>query len=236
MYLSKVLNIAHRGASAYEPENTLRAVRRALELGANGVEIDIASASRDGYLIVMHDKAVDRTTDGTGYVRDMTLEELKKLDAGKGERIPTLDEVMEVVRGRAKLLIDVKDRPRIEEKLVKAIQENGMEEGVIVTSSTHANVRRVKELNPQIKTAVLLSGRKPLPENPVQLAFRYNADMIHVGDYRQLTRKLIQEAHRHGLAVLVGTTEDPEELKKLVKMNVDGITTNDPGVLSDQEV
>lgn len=90
--MGKVLVIAHRGASAYEPENTLRSVEKALELGADMVEVDVR-ASRDRHIVVMHDPVVDRTTNGKGYVKDMTLKELKKLDAGLGEKIPTLHEV-----------------------------------------------------------------------------------------------------------------------------------------------
>lgn len=97
--------IAHRGASYFEPENTLKAVKRALEMGADRVEVDVR-LSKDKELVVIHDPTVDRTTDGTGQVEDMTLQELKKLNAGKGERIPTLQEIIEAIKD-AKLVLSL---------------------------------------------------------------------------------------------------------------------------------
>lgn len=104
--MGKLFVIAHRGASAFEPENTLRAVRRALDLGAGMVEVDVRE-SRDGYIVVIHDGTVDRTTE-RGCVKDMNLRELRILDAGLGERIPTLEEVANTVKGKAKLVVEIK--------------------------------------------------------------------------------------------------------------------------------
>src|SRR4051794_23137839 len=101
------LNVAHRGASAYEPENTLRAFEKAIELGADMSEIDL-HLSKDGELIVMHDYSVDQTTNGHGAIKEMTLEEIKRLDAGQGEQVPTLQEVIDLVRGRNGLYIELK--------------------------------------------------------------------------------------------------------------------------------
>lgn len=105
--LDRILTIAHRGASAYEPENSLRSVRRTLEFGANAIEVDIRR-SKDGHIVVIHDETVDRTTDGRGYVRNMTLRELRGLDAGREERIPTLRAVVDLVGGRARLIVEVR--------------------------------------------------------------------------------------------------------------------------------
>ncbi|MEM2795626.1 MAG: glycerophosphodiester phosphodiesterase family protein, partial [Thermofilaceae archaeon] len=100
--------VAHRGASGYEPENTLRSVRKALEMGVDAVEVDVR-LSRDGVPVVIHDETVDRTTNGSGRVSDMTLKELKRLDAGAGEQIPLLEEVLEVVKGHAPLFAEIKE-------------------------------------------------------------------------------------------------------------------------------
>ena len=109
-----MLNImGHRGAKAYEPENTLRSVRKALDLGVQAVEIDI-HLSRDGRLIVIHDATVDRTTNGKGRVSDLSWEELRRLDAGLGEPLPGLEEVVALVRGRAHLFIELKDPQAVE--------------------------------------------------------------------------------------------------------------------------
>ena len=105
--------MGHRGAKAYEPENTLRSIRRALELGVHAVEIDI-HLSRDGRLVVIHDATVDRTTNGKGRVADLTWEELRRLDAGLGEAVPSLEEVTALVHGRAHLFIELKDRQAVE--------------------------------------------------------------------------------------------------------------------------
>jgi len=229
--LSKVLNIAHRGASTFEPENTLRAFKKALELNADMVEVDVR-LSKDGHIVVIHDPTVDRTTNGKGYVREMTLDELKRLNAGKGERIPTLKEVIEVIKGKMKLLIDVKVPPPIEKKLVRIIEDNNMEEDTIIiiySFPNHLEVKRVKELNPKIKTAALFNE----PPIDLQLALKLHVDVLHIGNYRYATKNLIEEAHKHGLSVIVGTTDDPDELKKLVAMKVDGITTNNPAILDE---
>jgi len=229
--LSKVLNIAHRGASALEPENTLKAFKKALELNADMVEIDVR-LSKNGHVVVIHDPTVNRTTNGEGYVKEMTLEELKRLDAGKGERIPTLQEVIEMIKGKIKLLIDVKDPPPIEKKIVRIIEDNDMAEDTIIIAYSfpnHTEVKKVKELNPKIKTAALFNT---LPIN-LQLALNLHADILHIGNYRYATRELIEEAHKRGLSVIVGTTDDPEELRKLIKMGVDGITTNNPAILDE---
>src|SRR5437660_7666970 len=107
MSATKILSVGHRGAAALEPENTIRSFRRAIELGCDFAECDV-HLTRDGQLAVMHDAAVDRTTNGSGPISDFTMAELKQLDAGQGERVPTLDEVLETVRGRIKLLIELK--------------------------------------------------------------------------------------------------------------------------------
>jgi len=227
--VSRVWNIAHRGASAYEPENTLRAFKRAFELKADIVEVDVR-LSRDGRVVVIHDDTVDRTTNGKGYVKDMTLDELKRLNAGKGERIPTLQEVIDAIKGKMGLLIDVKAPPPIEKKLVKIVEENGMEEDTIIIVYSWSNrtaVKRVKELNPRIRTAALFN----YPPIDLPLALRINADILHIGKHWLATKEIVDEAHQKGLFVIVGTTDEPKELERLVRMGVDGITTNDPGIL-----
>ncbi|KPV63845.1 MAG: cytoplasmic glycerophosphodiester phosphodiesterase [Candidatus Bathyarchaeota archaeon BA2] len=163
--MGKVLIIAHRGASAYEPENTLRSVKKALELGADMVEVDVR-ASRDGHIVVMHDAVVDRTTNGKGYVKDMTLKELKKLDAGLEEPIPTLQEVAELVRGKAQLVVEIKV-PEIEGKVLRIIKENELDRQTLITSFHHPILKRVKELNPNIRTGAIVASR---PIKAAQLA------------------------------------------------------------------
>src|SRR5919109_869691 len=164
--LGRVWVIGHRGAMGYCPENTRVSFERALALGADWIELDV-HLTRDGVLAVMHDDRVDRTTNGHGFVKDLSSAELRRLDAGAwyapeyaGERVPTLDEVLVWARGRGTVVdIEIKNVPMyyagIESAVVKALDKTGMAEQVIVISFDHRAVQRVKELDSRIVTGVL---------------------------------------------------------------------------------
>jgi len=225
--VKKILKIAHRGASALEPENTLRAVERSMELGADMIEVDVSAMSKDGHLIVIHDKTVDRTTNGRGYVFDMSLEELKGLDAGRGEKIPTLQEVIGAVRGRAKLLIDLKHpfSSVIERELVDVVQQERMNEDTVITSSEGTVLMRLKAINPKLKVALLVNG--PV-DDPEELALKFRADILHLGSPIWANMKVVRNAHSKRLSVFVGNPSSVKEIGQLIKLGVDGITTDDP--------
>ena len=131
-----VVNVAHRGASGSYPENTLLAFRKAVEIGADEIELDLHS-TKDGHLVVMHDGTVDRTTDGTGAIAEMTLSEIKALDAGKGERVPTWEEVLDLVQGKVGLNIHLKEGGdadgAYEGKVAGPLRDFGMVESSVVT-------------------------------------------------------------------------------------------------------
>ena len=223
--MGKVLIIAHRGASAYEPENTLRSVKKALELGADMVEVDVR-ASRDGHVVVMHDAVVDRTTNGKGYVKDMPLEELKKLNAGLGESIPTLQEVVELIGRKAQLVVEIKVS-EIEKRVLQIIKENELERQTLITSFYHPILKRVKELNPNIRTGAIIASR---PIKAAQLAMDANSDALfprHI----YVDPQMVEEAHRQDLAVYPWTVDTLNEIDPLIKMGVNGIVTNKPDVL-----
>lgn len=217
--------IAHRGASAYEPENTLKAIRRALELHANMIEVDVR-LSKDGYIIVIHDESVDRTTNGKGYVKDLMLEELKKLDAGKGERIPTLQEVINVVRKRAPLIIEIKVL-NIEDSVVRMIEKEGIENEVIITSFNHPILRRIKELNQIIKTGVIF---KCHPVRSADLALNAHADSLFP-EHKYISKEMVKEAHKYDLEIYPWTIDDLDRVNQLIEIDVDGIVTNKPDIL-----
>jgi len=223
--LGRVLIIAHRGASAYEPENTLRSVRRALKLGADMVEVDV-HASRDGHIVVIHDTTVDRTTEGKGYVKDMTLKELKRLDAGLREQIPTLEEVMELVRGRAQLVIEIKV-PGTEERVLQIIEERVLENETLITSFYHPVIKRIKELNPYMRTGVIVASR---PIKPVQLALNANADALFP-KHAFVDLQMVEETHKYNVVVYPWTVNTISEMRPLIDMGVDGIVTNKPDIL-----
>ncbi len=227
-----MLKIAHRGASAYEPENTLRAFRRAIELGADMIELDV-HLSRDGYPVIMHDATVDRTTNGTGYVRDKTLAELKELDAGKGERIPTLQEAMELVRGKCGLYIELKEREAAG-PVVDAIHAEEFRDVIVASSDPYA-VREVKRLDPEVPTSLLVGETEA---DFVGLASAVDADYIHLcwenkspTPHKLLTPELLSSLHEHGLGVITWHEERPSEIRELIKLGVDGICSDKPDLI-----
>lgn len=236
--MSKPLILAHRGASAEAPENTLAAFRLALEQGADGFELDI-HRTRDGHLVVCHDERVDRTTDGTGFIGAMTLAELKKLDAGRwfdarfaGERIPTLDEVWALVEeaGGIRLLnIEVKlgfaAYPGIEEELIQWIESRGLEDKVIVSSFNHFSILRIHERAPSLRTGILYMAAWV---EPWVGARRVGARSLHPY-HLTLVPPLVEAAHSQGLEVYPFTVDEPERMRELAAMGVDGLITNRPG-------
>ena len=211
--------IAHRGASFFEPENTLRSFKRAIEMGADFVEIDVRM-SKDGELVIMHDADVNRTTNGNGLVKDQTLEELKKLDAGRGETIPTLDEVMKTVKNKVGLVIEIKE-PGTEDKILQKIMENGLE-NVILASFYHESIKNAKELNPSINAGIIFVCQ---PVDVSQMAFNAGANIIFPS-HRYMNEDLVKEAKKKGIFVYPWAIDDPSVFEKFAEMGVDGIITN----------
>lgn len=217
--------MGHRGAPAYEPENTLRSIRAALALGVAAVEVDV-QLTKDAELAVIHDSTVDRTTNGTGAVRDFTLAELKKLDAGRGEAIPSLAEVVEQVAGKAHLIIEVKD-PEAAPALLDFFQARDIFDQAHVISFWHPLVRALREKEPRLRTGVLLVG---CPVDPVALARAALAEAL-VLHYAYVTPELADAARAAGLRVYIWNIDDVETLKPYLDMNLDGIGSNRPDLL-----
>ena len=216
--------MGHRGAKALEPENTLLSIKRAMEIGVDAVEIDV-QLTKDKEVVVIHDSTVDRTTNGKGPVGSYTLEEIKKLDAGKGEKIPTLKEVIEFVKDKVGLIIELKEEGT-EDKVVGLINKHSLYGGAYVISFWHMAVKRVKEMDSRIKTGVLLVGC------PVDacIARSASADAL-VMNYAFVSKGLVDKAHQEGLKVFIWNIDDRDMLKPYVDMGVDGIGSNDPRVL-----
>lgn len=228
------LKIAHRGASGYEPENTIRAFEKAIELGADMVELDI-HLSKDGHPVVIHNASVDKRTNGAGFVKDLTLAELKKLDAGKGENIPTLQETIDVVKGRCGLYIELKG-DNTEKPVVDLVRKNAMQKSVIIASFDANKVRRVKELAPELVTAVLVGDKDA---DWVTIAQAAKADCIHFcwerypTPHKLLTDDVMDLAAKHNLKVVIWHEERPEEIQHIAKRNIYGICSNLPDLLLD---
>jgi glycerophosphoryl diester phosphodiesterase len=231
------LNVAHRGASAYEPENTLRAFRRAMELGADMSELDL-HLSKDGALIVMHDYAVDQTTDGHGAIKDLTLAEIKQLDAGQGERVPTLQEVIDLVRGRNGLYVELKaaGTPQAAVGVLRANRFTARSQ-VIVGSFQPELARETKELAPELSVSLLVGPVYPA-QDLIEMAHRARADYIHLcwenrapHPHALLTPEQLRALRGAGLGIVLWHEERETELRVLKTLDVDAICTNTPDKL-----
>jgi glycerophosphoryl diester phosphodiesterase len=217
----------HRGNPAEYPENTLASFRSAIELGVDMIECDI-HLSADNQLVVIHDDTVDRTTDGSGPVREMTVEQLRRLDAGRGERIPMLDEVFELVAGRCGLVIELKHGQLpylgLEELLLGRLRQTGVIDDVTVISFHHEWVGELKQMEPGLVTGVL----EVVPSgDPVQLLSRYQAD-VYLPHYSAATRELVDSVHASGRAVGVWVVDDEEAVQSVRASRPDFIGTNRP--------
>jgi glycerophosphoryl diester phosphodiesterase len=221
---SRMMIIGHRGAAALEPENTLISIERAMDIGVDAVEIDV-HLSKDKELVVIHDATVDRTTNGTGPVSSYTVQEIKRLDAGKGEAIPLLQEVIDFIDRRVMLIIELKEEGT-EGSVVDLIIRNNLFDNACAISFWHRLVKTVKETDSRIKTGVLLVG------SPVDacIATRASADAL-VMKYSFVDRKFVEIAQKKGLKVFVWNIDDQDLLKPYVDMGVDAIGTNNPGAL-----
>ncbi|MBS7625116.1 glycerophosphodiester phosphodiesterase [Candidatus Bathyarchaeota archaeon] len=217
--------IGHRGAAGLEPENTLRSIRRAIEIGVDRVEIDVR-VTKDGRLVVIHDETVDRTTNGHGYVRDMTFEEIRKLDAGKGEKVPTLEEALNLTRGKVILQIELKVAEATE-PTIELIEENGAEREVVITSFIHSLLKKVRYLNPAIRTGALFFD---VQEDIFERTISACAEAIHIY-YRNITPKLVENAHKRGLKVVAWNPDEVGDMKRIISLGVDAIGSNRPDIL-----
>jgi glycerophosphoryl diester phosphodiesterase len=237
----KPLNIAHQGASADAPGNTLAAFRLALEMGADGFELDIM-LSTDDHLVVIHDDTVDRTTDGSGPVRQKTLAELKALDAGArfgarfaGERIPTLQEVFDLVAGnRAFVNVELKadslKSDGLEEKLVALIRRYDLGERLLISSFNPFALWRVRRLAPDLPLALLYAESMPVHLRNRWFAFLSRPEALNPS-LRIATQEHVRWAKSKGYRLYVWTVDEEPEMRRLIALGVDGIITNKPDLL-----
>jgi glycerophosphoryl diester phosphodiesterase len=211
--------IGHRGARSVEPENTLRALREGMRC-ADTVEVDLR-LTRDGVLVIMHDATLDRTTNGHGPVRKHTLMELQRLDAGKGEKIPTFREVLDLVGRRCGLFAEIKE-PGTEDLACTLIREAG-NRNVTVVSFHAAVIEQVKEYA-GIRTGLIVSGETT---GPAVSALDLGADVL-LPRFSLVTPALVTEAHREGLSLVGWTINDDAEIRRAIDLGIDGIATDNP--------
>lgn len=239
--------IGHRGAAALAPENTLEGIEAAITAGADGFECDVRM-TKDGALVLMHDAEVDRTTEGTGRVRDMTLDALRGLDAGdrfgaprfprrgRGLRIPTVEEALGLADGRCLAILELKGHPfepdhDPAEPLVDALLallEPRDAAGIIVSSSKLLALERVRRARPDLSTAVL-TGPGLDAGSVLRAALDGGHAAWHAPDARA-DGAAIDHAHAAGLEVVVWTVNDATRMRELAAVGADGVITDDPTV------
>ena len=233
---------AHRGASGYAPENTLTAIKKAIEMKADGVEIDI-QLTKDGKIVVIHDWKVDRTTTGRGFVYELNFGYIRSLDAGQwytkdfiGEVVPTLEEVLDILPNDMMLNIEIKDIARkhsnIEEKMLEVLKKYPEKfNNIIVSSFHHDKIRKLQELEPKLKLALLTDSEfieieKYLSTNGLN-SYSYHPEI------NLISKKDIEILHKNGIKVFVWTVNKEEDLDYLVTLGVDGVITNYPDIMKE---
>ncbi|MFX1304771.1 MAG: glycerophosphodiester phosphodiesterase [Promethearchaeota archaeon] len=225
----KVLIFAHRGASNIAPENTLKAFKKAIELKADYIEFDLHK-SRDGEMVIMHDANTFRTTGHAGFIEKMTLEELNQLDCGQGEKIPTLNELIEVTKGKIGLNCEIKSKG-VAEKVVDIFRDAKLIDSTIISSFKHSELLKIQKLEPQLKLASLNPtrtgwitswfSRRTMLKNAFQNQF-YAINPL----YLLVNNKFVKKAHNKNLKVFPWTIDSQQQILSLVKIGVDGIITN----------
>lgn len=217
--------IGHRGASGLEPENTERSFLKALELGVDVIECDV-HMTQDRQAILMHDHNVDRTTNGTGLVSSFTFEDIRKLDAGKGEQVPTLQELLDLARGKVQLHVELKD-PTAVECVLATVKENGMEDAVFLTTGDTEVLRRVRALHPTICLEHIFGDP---PADAIERALSVQAKRISC-HFKHLTQAYVDAGHANGLDVIAWPPNTPEEQKLALSFGVRLVCSDRPDVM-----
>ena len=230
-----VLKIGHRGAMGYESENTLRSFKKAIELKVDMVELDV-HVCKSGELVVIHDDRVDRTTDGKGYVSEKSAQELRKLDAGKGDKIPTLREVLDFIDRRVKVNIELKGEGTAKpvSKLVEEYvsMKDWSYEDFLISSFNYNELIEFSKLNPKVKIGFLITY---VPSGFLELAEKINAHSVNIS-MEFVNERFVQDAHKRGIKVFVWKVNDIEDIEKMVALGVDGIFSDFPDRLSNKPI
>jgi glycerophosphoryl diester phosphodiesterase len=235
--------IAHRGASAYYPENTLPAFKGAIAMGADMVELDV-QLTLDREVIVFHDEKISRCTDGRGKIADYSLVSLKKLDAGswfdkkfKNTRIPTLVEVLDICKNKIAVNIEIKTEAvskmffgGIEEKCLKIAEQSGMREHIVFSSFDPRAIMHLKQIDNTAMAAVLFAKKHYGSKLPSEVMESVNADAFNCSA-SELNKKWLINIKSKNIPVNIYTVNDEKKMKKFLDMGVNGIFTNKPDAL-----
>ncbi len=221
---------AHRGASRYAPENTLSAFQLALEQDADGIELDV-HLSADREVVVIHDRDLSRTTNGGGYVDQMSLADIRQLDAGEGQRIPTLMEVLDLVGTQAILNIELKgfstSAPDLPQAVINILESHGMVQDVIISSFQPRLLSITRRLQPEIRIGLLMTAGVLFKLVRYIIEPILQPSSLHP-NYSSVNPRYLQKAKAKGRRVLAYTVNQPEDMRHLFAMGIDGIITDDP--------
>lgn len=235
--MTKPLVIAHRGAAGEAPENTLGSFRLALEQGADAIELDV-HLSRDGELIVCHDHTIDRTTTGSGAIRELTVSELKRADAGvkfaaafEAERLPLLEEVFALVPPHVMINVENKDfaDDGVAHKLYELLKRTDRIDGVVVSSFNHKSLARLKRLAPEVRVGLLYASDHVNHRRMAEAA-GMPVYSLHP-HYHGIDAEDIADAAANGIRVYPWTVNGEKDMKRLIAAGASGIITDYPGRL-----
>ncbi len=223
-----MLKIARRGASGYAPENTTEAFINSTKLDCDVVEFDL-HMTRDGHIVVMHDHTVQRTTDGIGRIDNLMLHEIKSFNELNGESIPTLQGVIDILKNKKKMMLDIKDQAA-ELRILEIIEDNNIEDNVIIDSDDPDIILNIKSINPRLH--VYLGGANATNyESVIKQAEIIGAEMIKTHNLIA-TKELIRMAHQHHVGVYVWGAEKNAEIRDMILIGVDAIVCNFPDRIS----
>ncbi|MCP1136201.1 glycerophosphodiester phosphodiesterase [Paenibacillus polysaccharolyticus] len=228
---------AHRGASQYYPENTMLAYQKAYDMGADYIELDV-HLSKDEVPVIMHDATLERTSNGTGKLRDYTVDQLKQLDVGRwfseeyaGERIPTLEEVLLWANGKVGVNIELKQMgvnyELLERNVLETIKKTRMMDQVQAMSFNHKSVKKIKDMDERIFTGIILFGEL---YDPIAVAKQVRCDFFNT-TWMFHSQDAIKELHQSGYLVCGGHNDIPEKWVEMQSWGIDMFETNTPDVM-----
>lgn len=233
------LNFGHRGAKGYYPENTMLSFEKAVEMGCDGIETDV-QLSKDGVEVLCHDEKIDRTCDGTGFIKDFTYKELCQFDAAAGFngefkdlKIPVLDDILGLAKDTGILLnlelkTNVIEYECLEEKVIAKIHNYGLQDRVILSSFNHYSVMKCRQIDSKIKCGLLYNNSL---YDPGHYGKHAGVEALHP-NFITLKPEVVKNIHDHGLEINTFTVDTIEDMKRMVELNIEGIITNYPDRLT----
>jgi len=221
-----MLIIGHRGACGHALENTLASIKKALDIGVDAIEFDIHKTA-DDQLVLMHDDTIDRTTNGSGSIAELSLSELEKYDAGNHEKIPTLQEALDLINKQAIADIEIKDPacvPFLYSIINSYVNSGWQPNNFIISSFDLIPLKKIHSLLPTIQLMAIISNAT---ENWLDIMEQIPISLIAVS-YVSLYKDFVTQAHEHRLKVIPYTVNDPSDIKRMIDINVDGIISDYP--------